>query len=201
MTAVASEEGAQRLRSVDPLVQPLGVLEHTDHGGFSHVQRALRRLRELFPGRKWYMKLDDDAFLYPSNLLHLLEYLGANHSELVAYGNTLTPGGQFVSGGAGYVLSAAAVDAVLANEAACFGPQWPAGTNEDIVVSTCLRELGARFVHGHGFYMSPPGEAFTSWRHHHWNGEAVFPVTFHWLKSATPKHCLACACVQVSSST
>lgn len=201
MIAVASQEGAAAVRASAPLipVEVLGVPEHSNHGGYTHVQHALRRLWSTHPGRRWYMKMDDDAFLYPSNLLHVLARTGANASALQAFGNTLTQGGHFVSGGAGYVLSAAALSALLAREHACFNEsQWPAATNEDIVVSACLDGLGAAFMHGHGFYMSPPDQAFTSWRQHHWTGEARFPVTFHWLSSAHTKACLACGCVEVA---
>jgi hypothetical protein len=129
----------------------------------------------------------------------VLAFEKADSQVRLAVGNTLTRGGHFVSGGAGYVLSAAALGAVLQHELACFNStRWPAATNEDIVVSACLDSLGASFVHGHGFYMSPPDQAFSSWKRHHWNGEARYPVSFHWLSSAHPKACLACGCVEAS---
>ena len=201
--AAASHEGAAAVHHSAPLipVEVLGVPEYSNHGGYSHVQRALRRLWEIHPGKRWYMKIDDDAFLYPGNLLHVLAHAGAKPSKIQAFGNTLTQGGHFVSGGAGYVLSAVALEALLAREHVCFNAsQWPADTNEDIVVSACLDGLGASFVHGHGFYMSPPDQAFTSWRKHHWTGEARYPVTFHWLSSAHTKACLACGCVEVAGA-
>ena len=194
-SATASAEAAAAVRRLAPGVdvRALGIAEFTSNGGSAHVAAALRLLAGTFPSADWYVKVDDDAFVFPSNLLHALSYVRANASQIMAVGNTLTLGGNFVSGGASYVLSREALHAMLRDEAACFGGAGPA-VNEDVVVSACLQRLGARFVHAPGFNMAQPTGSFTVWRKHQWNGAARFPVSFHWLKDARTVSCLACTC-------
>lgn len=204
LIVVASQEGAHELRAAVPDIDALapvavlGMEEFTTHGGFAHVHGALNVLAARYPRARWYAKMDDDAFLYPTNLLYNLANAGANASETVAFGNTLVPNTQFVSGGAGYVISAPALVAMLSStHPDCFGASHPPDTNEDIVVSACLRTLpGARFVHNSGFHMSPPDQAYGPWQVHHWGGPPRYPVSFHWLKAGHTKTCLACGCVE-----
>lgn len=194
--AVASEEGAEHVRKYSPGVEleVVHVPEYVNHRGSKHVQRALRRMRDLLPERRWYVKVDDDTFMFPSNLVHRLAYQGSNASDAVVHGNILNVAETVVSGGAGYVMSRVALDLLLQDDSECMRA-LPDSWNEDMVVSACLERFGARFVHLQGLHMGQPQCSFSQWRMHHRAGEMRYPITFHW---ATPlvKLCLACTCAE-----
>jgi hypothetical protein len=198
IVAAASDVGAAAVRAVAPGldVRALGVPEQQNNGGFAHVRQALRLLVKLHPMAKWYMKIDDDAFLFPTNLLHALVFMRVNSSQRVIMGNSLSPGSKIASGGAGYVLSRTALVDLLAAGDACFDGVEPASA-EDVAMATCLQRLDTTFVHGPGFNMANPRESFTHWRRHAWTGAARFPVTFHWLLDEKLQRCLACSCLMV----
>jgi hypothetical protein len=200
IVAVASDEGAAAVRAAAPelSVYSLNMSEQENNGGSGHVRSALQLLAALHPNAKWFMKVDDDAFLFPTNLLHALVYTRVNSSDSVILGNTLSPGSLIASGGAGYVISRVLLLKVLEMGDACFEgvkPEWA----EDVAISTCLRRLNAKFIHSPGFNMARPDESFSHWRRHHWYGSARFPVTFHWLKDGgLAQKCLSCSCLEAA---
>jgi len=183
-----------------------GESEVNDNLGFRHVLGSLKRLSIASPNSLWYCKFDDDAFVFPSNLLHSLSYLGEDPGQIVAIGNPLKKDHEnkpvnFVSGGAGYCLSRPALDVLLGDEAEqdCFGGDQNVG--EDIIFSSCLTKKGAKFVDAPGHMMGPPRHAFTEWIGHHWHGDPRYPVSFHWLseekdRGVDSKSCLACTCIE-----
>lgn len=198
IVGVASEDGAAAVRAVAPTA-PIVVAhakEAKTNSGSQHVIASLRRLHSMYPEKRWYAKIDDDAFLFPANLVYALAYHQVNGSEPVIIGNSLWEGLKMVSGGAGYVMSSVAMERVVAPEAKC-GEAAPPEANEDSVVSGCVKAKdGSRFLHMPGFHMSQPDDAFTSWRKHHWVGESRYPITFHWVREPLYSFCLGCTCTE-----
>jgi Fringe-like len=126
---------------------------------------AFHLLRTIFPGKKWYVMLDDDTYLFLDNFAALaarLETQAPAAAPLytgkvfyVANCGTWTKSGEprdgkgeragFAHGGSGIVLNGAAMDAIYASTAACmhtFSPCW-AG---DMQVALCLRKHGVQPV-------------------------------------------------------
>lgn len=99
-----------------------GESEVNNNLGFRHVLGSFKQLRNASPDSTWYCKFDDDAFVFPSNLLHSLSYLGEDPGQIIAIGNPLGKDHEnkplnFVSGGAGYCLSRPALNVLLSEEA------------------------------------------------------------------------------------
>lgn len=106
------------------------------------VYRTLVYLYSHYNGFDWYLKADQDTFVFMNNLRRFLS--DKNSSESITYGYNFAvrvPGG-YHSGGAGYVLSHAALMRI--------GKELRKGQNnacqvtgvEDLDVGMCSRRLG-----------------------------------------------------------
>jgi glycoprotein-N-acetylgalactosamine 3-beta-galactosyltransferase len=88
----------------------------------------------------WYLKCDDDTFIFMDNLRSFLSDKDPN--QAVSYGYHFQAEGEFLSGGAGYVMSREAFTRLgkqlSQNSAAC-----PNDGKEDVNTFGCLRQLGA----------------------------------------------------------
>lgn len=123
---------------------------------------AFHLLRTLYPGKKWYIMLDDDTYIFLDNFARFTRdhsspeevstpfytgkvFLIASCSEWGSHGENLItkdgPTATFAHGGSGIVLNGAAMDAMYTSIPDCirsYSTCW-AG---DIQVALCLRRAG-----------------------------------------------------------
>lgn len=165
---------------------------------------ALHLLRTVFPGKKWYLLLDDDTYIFLENFARYALQDEVNGEKAVYTGkvfyisrcggfardgtfvaNTSEPKGLFAHGGAGIVLNALAMDALYGDVAGCirdYSGCW-AG---DMQVGLCLRRRGVvvrRVQPNNGFerHFIPfwPSKALSDRRYsERWKSEDE-PITFH----------------------
>ncbi len=99
-------------------------------------------LKDVYSNHKnydWYLKADDDTFVFVDNLRLFLS--DKNSSEPVVYGYDFKTYGGYQSGGAGYALSKESIkrlgERLISDEKSC-----PNSGTEDLDVGRCLRKLG-----------------------------------------------------------
>ncbi|XP_065183538.1 glycoprotein-N-acetylgalactosamine 3-beta-galactosyltransferase 1-like [Sycon ciliatum] len=88
----------------------------------------------------WFMKADDDSFVVVENLRYFCSLHDPNEGHY--FGRVFKPMGTYQSGGAGYVVSRAALKQVgplLAEDEKCAKGVWQV---EDAKFGACLREVG-----------------------------------------------------------
>ena len=121
-----------------------------------------------FPGRDWYIMVDDDTWVNLPNLAALLAPLNA--SEPLYLGNPYVLSGRgcaglrlgavlFAHGGSGIILSRAAVELLVPQAPTCmreFGECW-AG---DGMLGLCLHSIGILPRHGDGLCGDSPFDLF-----------------------------------------
>jgi len=168
------------------------------------------RMLQEFPGRKWYAKIDDDAFFMLPNLLHVMNrYVRArvlwNDPQVpdvseplkrsVVLGKLLF-GTTFVSGGAGYVQSAhaltKAVHAVRANVNNCTKGYKP---SEDVVLTCIHIALKSNIYNFPGMYINSL-RSIVNGEHAGASLEGIvkYPIVFHWVNTITDA-CPVLACL------
>lgn len=142
----------------------------------TRTDSALRHAAAMFPGALWFFKGDDDALLHVGRLLRSL--LARNFSAPLLVGHIAPPewaSKRFVSGGAGYALSRAALEALVPRLASCSKERI-----EDIKVSFCIGDL-----FGEGAIVDEPGLNFETPErqlaegHYHARHVAAAPISHH----------------------
>jgi hypothetical protein len=159
--------------------------------GAMRTERALPLAALRFPHADWIFKADDDTFVHVGRLVRML--LRWNASAPLLVGSVQRWGGfpYFVSGGAGYALSAGAVAGLASPEvmADCVDAHHQGGntfrpTNfEDVMMSWCVR---SRF--GGGATVDEPGLSNNRPEEHVAGGSYVGakafvpPITHHYIE-------------------
>eukprot|EP00929_Paragymnodinium_shiwhaense_P084528 TRINITY_DN45198_c0_g1_i1.p1 TRINITY_DN45198_c0_g1~~TRINITY_DN45198_c0_g1_i1.p1 ORF type:complete len:328 (-),score=43.69 TRINITY_DN45198_c0_g1_i1:25-1008(-) len=102
-----------------------------------------RLVLQEFPDRDWYVKTDDDTYLIVGNLNRYVESLDASLPYFLGCKfHQSGPGGfQYVSGGAGYVLSSVAAKRLAGATSNCIG-LYGSVTEGDIAIAHCLQTVG-----------------------------------------------------------
>ena len=126
--------------------------------GFSATMRTehmLRHAAAAHPAALWLFKADDDSFVHVGRLLRSLLARNASAPQLV--GAVAPPefgAYRFVSGGAGYALSAAALAAIAPRLVECNSEAsgFRHTTQEDVMVTKCVKD-----VFGEGAIVDNPG--------------------------------------------
>ena len=123
-----------------PVLQPAGLNEER-YGKLA--EKIFLTYIDLYYGYDeydWYLKADDDTFIFVDNLKEFLHT--KDHTNPVAYGYKISsPGYEFLAGGAGYVLSNSAfkilAKSLINNLRGCSNMSGL----EDVDLSECLRNL------------------------------------------------------------
>ncbi|KAL1510971.1 hypothetical protein AB1Y20_005796 [Prymnesium parvum] len=97
------------------------------------------------PHLHWIVVLDDDSFVFPTNLVQLLRRY--NHRDRLLLGE-LKPSGEYACGGAGTVLSRAA--ALRLNVPSCIARFQRRCMQSDWMLAECARSSGIRLDGSHG---------------------------------------------------
>lgn len=177
-----------------PLVVVLDIPEVSHHSATNLTMLMNSRMIKDFPTRKWYGKLDDDAFFILPNLIYTMNRwiaggrkdiyvpsLRAPQKRLIVLSKLLW--GLHLSGGAGYFHTAAAfqhaMDGMRANVGNCMRTDLP---GEDQVLTCIYRAQKTKLIDMPGMYInSLKGIA----RHEHvyasLEGLVKYPITFHWI--------------------
>jgi hypothetical protein len=144
--------------------------------------QMLRHAIATYPEAAWFVKADDDCFLHVGRLIRRLFVRNASIPMIVGHKAPLMWGNyRFVSGGAGFALSAAAVKAII--------PKLPECTllgiaAEDVMVSKCLKEV-LQFGEGvisddEGFNWGTPEQMLNS-ESYNISHAFVPPITHHYI--------------------
>lgn len=104
-----------------------------------------------FEGKKFIMKVDDDTFVHPDNLLGLL--CDKSWNELHYIGENTENKYSFAGGGAGYLLSS---DALLLILDARESQKCKDEVAEDVTIGICARQLGIPLTKDHRFHFFSP---------------------------------------------
>ncbi|KAI9136183.1 hypothetical protein BKA69DRAFT_1129308 [Paraphysoderma sedebokerense] len=112
----------------------LPIPEENNHQVINKTVQALIYAATHFPHKKWFYKCDDDTFVIPSNMKRLLKNF--NPKQHYYIGRPILDS-NVNSGGAGYILSQSAIQAVKPHLPDCASAR---GTTdgEDVVISICL---------------------------------------------------------------
>ncbi|GMT22270.1 hypothetical protein PFISCL1PPCAC_13567 [Pristionchus fissidentatus] len=108
---------------------------------FSKTLLALRYTYRTYPDFDWYYKADDDTFVIVEHLRRYLDKLDPSKPHYIGYRlNKHIPRG-YHSGGAGYVLSRAAMDAFDKADLYSDRKKCPPCKYEDVGIGRCLASL------------------------------------------------------------
>ncbi len=124
-----------------PLLQPPGHTLQNDHKLTDKVQYGFKHVYKHYADYEWYMKCDDDSYVFVDNLKKFLR--GKNSSELVSYGYNI-PGQPYQSGGS-YVVGNRGMK-LLGQALETDTPvKCPYSGFEDVDIGMCMRSLGIGF--------------------------------------------------------
>jgi glycoprotein-N-acetylgalactosamine 3-beta-galactosyltransferase len=137
---VTSNDNAELVYKNMSILQPPGMKEDVYGKLTDKVYMTLKYVNNRYGNYDWYLKADDDTFIFINNLRKFLS--SKNSSKPVTYGydfKVIVENG-YHSGGGGYVLSKGALNKLGSklNEDYRFCPNT--GT-EDVDIAKCLRKL------------------------------------------------------------
>ncbi|GMS94438.1 hypothetical protein PENTCL1PPCAC_16613, partial [Pristionchus entomophagus] len=108
---------------------------------FSKTLLALRFAHRMYPDFEWYYKADDDTYAIVEHLRHFLSSLDPSIPHYIGYRlNKHLPRG-YLSGGAGYVMSRAALEAFERANLYSDRERCPPCQFEDVGLGRCLANL------------------------------------------------------------
>jgi hypothetical protein len=142
----------------------------------------LRHAIGTYPEAAWFVKVDDDCFLHVGRLIRRLLVRNASIPMIVGHKAPLMWGNyRFVSGGAGFALSVAAVNAMIPKLGECTQLGIAA---EDVMVSKCLKDV-LQFGEGvisddDGFNWGTPEQMLNS-ESYNISHALVPPITHHYI--------------------
>ncbi|XP_029957220.1 beta-1,3-glucosyltransferase [Salarias fasciatus] len=172
----------------------LGV-PNTERGHCGKTFAILRRfLSEAVPKADWLLIVDDDTLISLPRLRRLLRCYDPKEAVSLGdrYGYGLIQSGySYTTGGAGMVLSRAAVSRLLSSSCSCYSDDAP----DDMVLGRCFTSLRIPVTHSPLFHQARPGDypaSLLSLRHaisfhKHWNIDPV-AVYRRWLQERPPHH-------------
>lgn len=152
----------------------------------------------------FFMKADDDTYVIMENLRYFLSHQDPNQPFVTGRHFKKWVKQGYPSGGAGYVLSRAALER-LANRTRKPPECKEDGSNEDVEIGRCLEKLGVPFLNSSDSTGGSRFHAFTPLQHvvgglargyQNWDAYPVrvgphaineYPITFHYIKPADMK--------------
>lgn len=90
----------------------------------------------------WYLKADDDVYIFMENLLKVLSWYNSSSPKYIGQKIATNIPGGYQSGGAGYVLSKAAVSKMFENSTQLKIHCKTDGSIEDVDIGSCLAGFG-----------------------------------------------------------
>jgi glycoprotein-N-acetylgalactosamine 3-beta-galactosyltransferase len=127
-----------------PILEPADYIIENYRSLTNKVFSSLKYISEKYPNFDWYLKADDDTFIFVDNLKKFVE--NKNSSDAVTYGydvKHLSDNFTYHSGGASYLLSNEALkligDSLRKNYTYCSNTGI-----EDVDVAKCLNKLGVK---------------------------------------------------------
>lgn len=122
-------------------LQPPGLIEDRYDKLTSKIYLSLKHVYKTYPDYDWYLKADDDTFIFIDNLRKFLSDKIPSNPVTYGYDFKVIVNNGYHSGGASYLLSKEAFNRIGSklNENFDFCPN--SGT-EDVDVAKCLRILG-----------------------------------------------------------
>ena len=161
-----------------PTAISVNVSERTDNLISEFSLEALKRAYMDDPTKKWYLKFDDDGYLFFPNFMAVLAKLDPSLNVI---------GGKFfsryhVSGGAGYFMSNSVIKKIAENADEC----PPGDGNEDLRFVDCARKFfpeSLELVNVKGMYPFNVQLTVENFYNGSPEGLVEFPVSFHWIKS------------------
>jgi len=155
-----------------------------------------------YPEAKWYMKIDDDAHLFSKNLMSLLDNFDSSAPHYLGYPLKYNSKFTFASGGAGYLLSNGAMQAIRSKIGSCATigiGEWQ-GPYEDVSMGNCLLQNSITITDAVGFHPHNP-ENMLIWDKHghspdHIRAEPgdgssyLFPITYHYITPPPRQHAM-----------
>lgn len=167
---------------------------------------AVHLMRSIFPGKKWYVLLDDDTYIFLENFANYVTSPQMNTGAPIYTGkvfyisrcggfkregtwakNHSVPKGVFAHGGSGIVMNAQAIDSMYNHISECitdYSSCW-AG---DMQLGLCLRrhgvvvrktKYGRRYTYAKDFLPVSPSKAMADRRYTRLWKSASRPITFH----------------------
>ena len=171
------------LRPVLPTIHHLALPHH--FSATMRTEAVLPRALAQHPNATWFFKGDDDAFVHGDRLALALLALNASAPLVVGQLSPLKFGPfRFLSGGAGYALSRAALQGLAPRLAACNGEDsmFRHTSQEDVMVSKCAKDFfGDGVLVDHpGFNWGRPEEMLASGTYSEANA-LVPPISHHYI--------------------
>ena len=127
-----------------PILEPADYRIENYRSLTNKVYNSLKYVREKYGNYDWYLKADDDTFIFVDNLRKFVE--NKNASDALTYGydvKHLSDNFTYHSGGASYLLSNEALkiigDSLIKNYTSCSNTGI-----EDVDVAKCLNKLGSK---------------------------------------------------------
>jgi hypothetical protein len=155
------------------------------------IEFSLATFKKMYidhPQMKWYLKLDDDAVLFPTNFLSRLAALNPSKPVIGGHLINATINENCFSGGAGYFLSNSAMKMLVGHSDECLNQHVSNRSNggpEDVIVTRCIRHLfGDQLAQVHIQEMYPLSYENTMENVDGFSPDGVrpYPVSFHWIK-------------------
>ncbi|KAJ3129734.1 hypothetical protein HK101_005190 [Irineochytrium annulatum] len=141
-------------------------------------------LYKTYPNADWYMMIDDDSYLFLSNLERFVQ--GKKPDDALYFGNAnvfvgcdgvrkFGDGPYFAHGGSGILMSRGALKKIVADVDSCI-VKYHSCWAGDIRVALCLRDQGVKLTHAGGFWGEPPND---EWKFP--DDSCIQPKVFHHL--------------------
>jgi len=161
-----------------PVVHRLDVPAGHTHHITKETTSMLQELWTRYPHAKWYMKVDDDNYVLPDNVLWSLQEYDWAEPRLLGHRDD----DAIIYGGAGYILSRAAMQILIGALPDCLEAFGAVEHGEDELVSRCLREQGIPAERHPGHYHCNATDAMQYYAGYHFpQGLEPRPLLFHWL--------------------
>ena len=169
-----------------PEAVSLNVKERTDNKISDFSILALQKAHDMYPSKKWFLKFDDDAYLFVPNLLTILALL--DPSQHIMGGRVFFENNSGISGGAGYFMSNSVIKAVARGAGVCYTLGNPQGEDEDLLIQRCAKkQFGPKALQIFsicGMY----AYNVKNTKDNLWAGSPErlidYPITFHWIRTA-----------------